>query len=57
MAPPVRAVVAMIPAASHEVSMVAFASAAPIHTPGQMRVPVRSSAASAMPEGGQTAVA
>ena len=43
--------------ASHEVSTVRLASAAPIQTPGQTRFPSASVAASAMPEGGHTAVA
>ena len=44
-------------ASSGEPSMVKLMSAAPSQTPGQRRVPHSNIAASAMPEGGQTAVA
>ena len=38
-------------------STITFASAAPSQIPGQMRPPRSSAAASAIPEGGHTAVA
>jgi hypothetical protein len=38
-------------------SIVTFAAKLPTHTAGHSRVPAMSSAASAIPEGGQTAVA
>jgi hypothetical protein len=47
----------MTAAAGREASTVTLAAAAPIQTPGQYRVPSMRSAASAIPEGGHTAVA
>ncbi len=49
--------VAMPSAVGSDSSTEKLAIAAPSHTPGQARKPQISSAASAIPEGGQTAVA
>jgi len=49
--------VAISAAAAQEYSTVALTRAAPSQTPGQMRGPKTSSAASVMPAGGQIAVA
>jgi hypothetical protein len=49
--------VAITAAAASAPSTVRLAAKLPSKTPGQRRVPQRSSAASAMPEGGQIAVA
>ncbi len=40
-----------------DASTIALTTATPTHSPGQIRLPKRSVAATAMPEGGQTAVA
>ncbi len=49
--------VAITAEASTAPSTVRLAAKLPIHTPSHSRLPQRSSAASAMPEGGQIAVA
>ena len=49
--------VAMMIADGIEASMLRLASALPIHTPGHRRGPRTRSAASAIPEGGHSAVA
>ena len=49
--------VAMTRDASNAPSTVKLAAKLPIQTPGQKRLPPRSIAASAMPDGGQTALA
>jgi hypothetical protein len=49
--------VAMTMEATSEASMVRLAAKLASHTAGQRRLPARSSAATAIPDGGQTAVA
>jgi hypothetical protein len=47
----------MTAAVSHAASMLTFAAKLPTQTAGQSRLPPKRSAATAMPEGGHSAVA